>query len=110
MSANKIFQRNGAEFYIMCKRLVLLALLGGLIYGQSDTAALNGSVTDPTRGSVVGAKITLRNLSTASRRLTVTDVHSPVSPFNDFQGSQHWGAGLPLWWLVIGLFAMGGDE
>src|SRR5689334_5271386 len=59
----------------MCKRFLIVALLSAaFMFGQSDTASLAGAVTDPTGASVVAAKVALRNLSTGSRRLTVTDV------------------------------------
>src|SRR6476620_9823423 len=59
----------------MCKRFSILALFSAAIMlGQSDTASLAGAVTDPTGAAVVAAKVALRNLSTGSRRLTVTDV------------------------------------
>jgi hypothetical protein len=58
-----------------CGRVLLLALLvSTLLFGQSDTASLNGTISDPTGASVVSAKISLRNLSTGSRRFTVTDI------------------------------------
>src|SRR5690348_8699797 len=59
----------------MCKRIFVVALLSAaFVFGQSDTAALSGAVTDATGASVVSAKVALRNLSTGSRRLTVTDI------------------------------------
>src|SRR6188474_1818723 len=56
------------------KKLLLLASLGALAYGQSDTASLSGAVTDPGSASIVGARITLRNVATRSARETLTDI------------------------------------
>jgi hypothetical protein len=66
----------------MRKTLVLFAVLPLLVLGQSDTTSLSGTVTDATGASVAGATVALRNLSTGSRRLSITDL----------QGSYH----LPL--------------
>src|SRR5579883_1560736 len=60
---------------MICKRILFSALLfGALSFAQVDTASLTGSITDPSGASVVGAKVSLRNLSIGSRRLTVTDI------------------------------------
>src|SRR5215470_7935332 len=59
---------------IWTRALILAPLFAGLLFAQSDTASLSGNVTDPSGASVVAAKVSLRNLSTASRRLTVTDI------------------------------------
>src|SRR5690349_983589 len=59
---------------MMLKGICVLALLSALMFGQSDTASLAGTVTDPSGATVSGAKVSLRNLSTGSRRLTVSDV------------------------------------
>ena len=58
----------------MLKGVCVLGLFSALLFGQSDTASLSGSVTDPSGAAVTGAKVSLRNLSTGSRRLTVSDV------------------------------------
>src|SRR5215467_5967589 len=59
----------------MCKRFCIVALFSvALLFGQSDTASLSGAVSDATGASVVSAKVSLRNLSTGSRRYSVTDV------------------------------------
>src|ERR1041385_876785 len=58
----------------MLKGLCVFALFSALMFGQSDTASLSGTVTDPSGAAVSGAKVSLRNLSTGSRRLTVSDV------------------------------------
>src|SRR5213594_1466297 len=58
----------------MLKGVCGFALFSALMFGQSDTASLSGTVTDPSGAAVSGAKVSLRNLSTGSRRLTVTDV------------------------------------
>jgi len=49
-------------------------LLSSFLFGQSDTTSLTGTITDPSGASVASAKVSLRNLSTGSRRLTVSDV------------------------------------
>src|SRR5262249_59799843 len=56
------------------KRLLLLATLCAVTYAQSDTASLSGAVTDPGAASIVGAKVTLHNVATGSRRVAMTDV------------------------------------
>jgi hypothetical protein len=56
------------------KKVLLIASLGALAYGQSDTASLSGAVTDPGSASIVGARITLRNVATRSARETLTDI------------------------------------
>ena len=58
----------------MLKGICVFALFSALLFGQSDTASLAGTVSDPSGAAVSGAKVSLRNLSTGSRRLTVTDV------------------------------------
>jgi hypothetical protein len=59
---------------IQFKRCFLLFLSAGWLFAQSDTASLAGAITDPSGAAVVGAKVSLRNLSTGSRRLTVSDI------------------------------------
>src|SRR5215831_9939940 len=56
------------------KKLLLLASLCALGYAQSDTASLAGAVTDPGSASIVGAKVTLRNIATGSVREALTDI------------------------------------
>src|ERR1051325_2906614 len=58
----------------MLKGFCILAVFGAVLFAQSDTASLNGNVTDPSGAAVMSAKVSLRNLSTGSRRLTVSDV------------------------------------
>ena len=58
----------------MLKGVCILGIFGTLLFAQSDTASLTGNVTDPSGAAVTGAKVSLRNLSTGSRRLTVSDV------------------------------------
>src|SRR6185369_8701866 len=56
------------------KKLLLLASLCAIAYAQSDTASLSGAVTDPGTASIVGARITLRNVATRNARQTLTDI------------------------------------
>jgi hypothetical protein len=56
------------------KKLLLLASFCAIAYAQSDTASLSGAVTDPGSASVVGARITLRNVATRSTREALTDI------------------------------------
>ena len=58
----------------MMRSALLLLLLPILLLAQSDTASLTGQVTDPSGAAVVGAKITLQNHSTGSRRVAVSDI------------------------------------
>src|SRR3974390_1583066 len=51
---------------VMCV-LVVLAFLSSMAMAQSTTQ-LNGSVTDPSGGSVAGAKITLTDTATGLQR------------------------------------------
>jgi hypothetical protein len=58
----------------MTKCCLLFVVCAAFLFAQSDTASLSGNVSDPSGASVVGAKVSLRNLSTGSRRLTVSDI------------------------------------
>jgi hypothetical protein len=57
----------------MAKVYFLLILLSTLIWAQSDTASLSGTVSDPSNAAIVGAQITVRNIATGSTRVTVSD-------------------------------------
>jgi len=56
------------------KKLLVLALTSFAAFAQSDTASLSGAITDPGAAAVPGAKITLRNLATQSRRMVISDI------------------------------------
>jgi len=57
---------------------LLLLLFPLLLCGQSDTATLSGQISDPSGAAVVGAKITLQNRATGSRRAAASDVTVPT--------------------------------
>ena len=52
--------------------LTLLALLSSLVVAQTETGAINGTVTDPTGAVVSGAKVTVTNTATGAVRTTTT--------------------------------------
>src|SRR6266496_4286377 len=66
----------------MLKGICILGIFGVLLFAQSDTASLTGNVTDPSGAAVTGAKVSLRNRSTGSRRLTIIEVKTSVSQLN----------------------------
>src|SRR5579863_824552 len=57
----------------MRKLVTFGVLCASLLLAQSDTASLTGTITDPSGGTVSGAKLTLRNLSTDGRRSVVSN-------------------------------------
>src|ERR1700694_4027859 len=69
----------------MYKGLLALVVFSAVLWAQSDTASLSGTITDPSGSGVVGAEITLRNISTGSRRVGLTDI----------QGSYHFSLLVP---------------
>ncbi len=58
----------------MARIFVTLLLAGIGLFAQSDTASLSGTVIDPSGAAVAGARITLQNLSTGSRRMVATGI------------------------------------
>jgi hypothetical protein len=69
----------------MYKGLLAFVVFSAVLWAQSDTASLSGTITDPSGSGVVGAEITLRNISTGSRRISLTDI----------QGSYHFSLLVP---------------
>src|ERR1700687_5034826 len=58
----------------MFKGVLAFVIFSGALWAQSDTASLSGTVTDPSGAGVVDAEVTLRNIATFSRRVTLTDI------------------------------------
>ena len=58
----------------MTKRLLVpFILVGTILSAQEFRATLQGSVTDPSRASIAGAEVVLRNVDTAVERKALTD-------------------------------------
>src|ERR1700757_5161587 len=56
--------------------LLLLVLMTGyasLTYGQAETGAINGTVTDATGAVIPNAKVVVKSVGTGGERPTVTD-------------------------------------
>src|ERR1700761_5006480 len=61
----------GRILLAMCA--VLLTLASGTLWSQEVTAAINGTVTDPSGGAVVGAKVTAKDLDRGTVYPTTSD-------------------------------------
>src|SRR5512147_2645629 len=64
----------------------LLLLLAGPVLAQRFTAAIRGTVTDPSTAVIAGAKVTLKNEETGLARTVTTNeglskVEDPPGPF-----------------------------
>jgi hypothetical protein len=53
--------------------LILFSILGALAFGQGDTGSISGTVRDSTGAVVPAAKVSVRNIATATERTAETD-------------------------------------
>ncbi len=61
------------QFHRLLFVVMLLGLLPALVFGQSFQGTINGTVTDPSGGSVAGAEVTLTNVDQKSIAKVTTD-------------------------------------
>src|SRR6267378_2209350 len=60
----------------------LVLVVAGLVYAQTETGLINGTVTDQSGAVVPKAKVTVRNLGTNAERLSETDNNGFYSASN----------------------------
>src|SRR5438105_12787518 len=67
----------------------VMTLAGGHLYAQGATAAISGTIFDPTGAAIPGASITVRNLGTAFTRTVVSDDQgryvAPELPIGEYE-------------------------
>jgi outer membrane receptor protein involved in Fe transport len=72
----RVHLKNGAtRLFILTSLLVvvLASAFAGVVYGQTETGTITGTVTDSTGAVIPGANITVKNLDTGAERLTTSD-------------------------------------
>jgi outer membrane receptor protein involved in Fe transport len=65
---------------------LLAFVVAGLVYAQTETGSINGTVTDQTGAVVPKAKVTVRNVGTNAERLSETDSNGFYSVSNLLPG------------------------
>lgn len=74
---------------VMIRALILVVAIASLVMAQTDTAALSGTVRDPSEAAIAGAKVTLTNKATGAQRLTESNgggiYHFALLPPGDYQ-------------------------
>jgi hypothetical protein len=68
-----ISKRHGSRFLLLAMVAFAIALLTASLHAQTDTAQIQGSVSDPTGAAIPGATITVTNLDTGAAQTVKSD-------------------------------------